>query len=167
VTAERWMRLKELYEAVLERPAEDRSDFVARVCQGDPEMDRELQRLLAHSVDLDRFLEIPVESRTFHDGELVAGRFQISSLVGKGGMGEVYAAVDTALGAPVALKAVLPAIARDGRNVDRLLREIQLARIVTHPNVCRVYDLERHPRRAARSYSSRWSCWQARRLANA
>jgi hypothetical protein len=74
-------------------------------------------------------------------GTVVAGRYRVVSLVGQGGMGEVYRADDLTLGQPVALE-FLP------RNLDphsdrfaRFLAEVRTARQVSHPNVCRVYDI--------------------------
>jgi tetratricopeptide (TPR) repeat protein/tRNA A-37 threonylcarbamoyl transferase component Bud32 len=77
-------------------------------------------------------------------GELLAGRYRIVSFLGEGAMGEVYEADDLELGEPVAVKVLRPEIARDEQVLQRFKRETQLARKVTHPNVCRVYDLVHH-----------------------
>lgn len=73
----------------------------------------------------------------FEAGEVFAGRYRIVSELGRGGMGEVYRAHDLVLDEPVALK-FLPRHRR--RHLDRLLNEVRMARQVSHPNVCRVYD---------------------------
>jgi serine/threonine protein kinase len=73
--------------------------------------------------------------------DLVAGRYRVERLVGGGGMGEVYAVLDEHLGERIALKTVRATIADDPRAIARLKSEVQLARRVTHPNVCRIYDL--------------------------
>lgn len=75
-------------------------------------------------------------------GTLLAGRYRIRRLLGGGGMGDVYEADDAELGAPVALKTLRAA--RDERSLERFRREILLARKVTHPNVCRIFDLGWH-----------------------
>lgn len=76
----------------------------------------------------------------FIPGTTIAARYRIVGLLGRGGMGEVYRADDLKLGQPVALK-FLPSQFRHGdRRFDRLLSEVRLARQVSHPNVCRVYD---------------------------
>jgi serine/threonine protein kinase/Tol biopolymer transport system component len=80
----------------------------------------------------------------FTPGQVVAGRFRIVRLLGQGGMGEVYEAIDLELGESVALKTIRSEIAADGHTVSRFRKEIQLARKVTHANVCRVFDIERH-----------------------
>ncbi|HXS95503.1 MAG TPA: tetratricopeptide repeat protein [Candidatus Limnocylindrales bacterium] len=78
-------------------------------------------------------------------GQEVCGRYRIVRFVDRGGMGEVYEAEDLELKSRIALKTLLPAAAGDSRMVARFKQEIQLARKISHPNVCRVFDLVRHP----------------------
>lgn len=80
----------------------------------------------------------------FAPGELLAGRYRILRVAGSGGMGVVYEADDLELGERVALKTLHGGATADERDVARLRREVQLARRVTHPNVCRIYDAGRH-----------------------
>jgi serine/threonine-protein kinase len=80
---------------------------------------------------------MPDEGR-FVPGTLLAGRYRIIGLLGRGGMGEVYRATDLTLGQSVALK-FLPAF--DERMLERFHSEVRIARQVSHPNVCRVYDI--------------------------
>ncbi len=77
----------------------------------------------------------------FLPGTLLAGRYRIVALLGRGGMGEVYRANDLKLGQPVALKFLPEATARNEIVLARFYNEIRIARQVSHPNVCRVYDL--------------------------
>ena len=77
----------------------------------------------------------------FAAGVLVTGRYQIIGLLGKGGMGEVYRANDLTLDQPVALKFLPESMARDTAMLARFHNEVRIARQVSHPNVCRVYDL--------------------------
>ena len=80
----------------------------------------------------------PDEGR-FVPGTLVAGRYRIISLLGRGGMGEVYRATDLTLSQPVALK-FLPDSGPDHQGaLERFHNEVRIARQVSHPNVCRVY----------------------------
>jgi eukaryotic-like serine/threonine-protein kinase len=80
----------------------------------------------------------PPEAR-FLPGLLLAGRYRIAGLLGKGGMGEVYRADDLKLGQAVALKFLPPALnARE--SLDRFLQEVRTARQISHPNICRVHD---------------------------
>ena len=82
-----------------------------------------------------------IDEGRFVPGTLIVGRYRIISLLGRGGMGEVYRATDLTLGQPVALK-FLPNTG-DGfeRMLERFQNEVRVARQVSHPNVCRVYDL--------------------------
>jgi serine/threonine protein kinase len=78
------------------------------------------------------------QENRFTPGAMLADRFRIVALLGKGGMGEVYRAEDVKLGQQVALK-FLPAA--DAAKLERLYREVRLGRQVSHPNVCRLYDV--------------------------
>ena len=77
----------------------------------------------------------------FAAGAVVAGRYRILSLAGRGGMGEVYRAYDNKLEQPVALKFLPAAMSQDGAALARFHNEVRTARQVSHPNVCRVYDI--------------------------
>src|ERR1022692_851289 len=78
-------------------------------------------------------------------GDVVSGRYRIVRFIARGGMGEVYEAEDLELKGRVALKTLLPEIASDPRMISRFKQEIQLSRKIAHPNVCKVFDLARHP----------------------
>src|SRR5262245_6289640 len=80
----------------------------------------------------------------FNPGDKLAGRSRIVNLIGEGAIGEVYEARDEALAEPLALKTLRAQVASQAVTVERFRREIQLARKVTHRNVCRTYDLGRH-----------------------
>jgi eukaryotic-like serine/threonine-protein kinase len=80
----------------------------------------------------------------FCPGDVVAYRFRIVRYLAKGGMGELYEAEDLELHERVALKTILPRIANDERSILLFKREVNLARQVTHANVCRTYDVFRH-----------------------
>ena len=79
----------------------------------------------------------------FEPGDVLAGRYRIVRFLAQGGMGEVYEAEDQELRQQVALKTI-SAHTADGAATDRFKREIALARVVTHPNVCRIFDLGQH-----------------------
>ncbi len=79
-------------------------------------------------------------------GQLLAERYEILAELGRGGMGRVYQAFDREIGEPVAIKTLLGLPEEDsGRDAERLLRELQICRKITHPNVVRVFDLGRFP----------------------
>lgn len=77
----------------------------------------------------------------FKPGEMVAGRYRIVSRLGSGGMGEVYRADDIKLEQPVALKFLPPELSHDPDYLARLHGEVRVGRTVSHPNVCRLYDI--------------------------
>jgi len=77
----------------------------------------------------------------FLPGTLLARRYRIVGLLGRGGMGEVYRADDLKLGQQVALKFLSRSLMQDDAHVARLLDEVRMARKVSHPNVCRVWDI--------------------------
>lgn len=82
---------------------------------------------------------------TLRPGDLLLERFKLIRLVGRGGMGEVYEARDLRLHTTVALKTVRTSSSSAAGLLERLRREVQLARVVTHPNVCRVFDFHEGP----------------------
>ncbi|HVG54771.1 MAG TPA: protein kinase [Vicinamibacterales bacterium] len=138
----------------------ERSTLLDEVAEGDPALRAQIEQLLGNYDSALKFFEqFPdllqaittdqVPSQTFSEGDLVASRFRIRRLLGHGGVGEVYEAEDLELrGEPVALKTVRAIRASDQVLMDQLRRELQLARKISHPNVCRVYDVYPHPTRS-------------------
>jgi tetratricopeptide (TPR) repeat protein len=82
----------------------------------------------------------PADPSAFREGEIVLNRFRILRVLGRGGMGEVYEAQDRELG-PVALKTIRQDHSGDGTALRRFKQEVQLARRVTSPYVCRIHEL--------------------------
>ena len=82
-----------------------------------------------------------IDNSRFVAGAILAERYRIVGLLGKGGMGEVYRAEDLRLGQPVALKFLPDHLMNDGAALARFHREVRVARRVSHRNVCRVYDI--------------------------
>ena len=81
------------------------------------------------------------EEGRFAAGTVLTGRYRILGLVGRGGMGEVYRATDLKLNQPVALKFLPESTAGNPQLLERFHGEVRIARQVSHPNVCRVYDI--------------------------
>ena len=81
------------------------------------------------------------EEGRFVPGTLLGGRYRIIGLLGVGGMGEVYRATDLTLGQSVALKFLPAEAATNQQLLERFHGEVRVARQVSHPNVCRVYDI--------------------------
>jgi serine/threonine-protein kinase len=149
----KWQRAKEIFEAALGQPPERRSDFLAEACQGDAELRAEVENLLTGDARVnDSFLDAqatrslfsrsPITQPLFRDQQVISQRFEILRFIGRGGMGEVYEAKDLDLGERVALKAIRPELSSDPLTLKRFRHELQLARRVTHPNVCRLHHLE-------------------------
>jgi len=159
MTPGKWGKVKVLFEAALERPAEERLRYVTD-SDADEDLQAEVLRLLSSLSEAGSFLEQPVgqslapsgvdpDEGSFPPEKLLADRFKIIRFLAKGGMGEVYEAEDLELHEHVAIKAVRPELLRDPAVLQRFKREIHLAKKVTHPKVCRVFDLFRHQVRGA------------------
>jgi hypothetical protein len=117
----------------------DRASRRARRAAAAPRLDDTHDGDESHALDeLASALDRPA---TFSSDVIIANRYRLLRCLGRGGMGEVYAVEDLELGTQVALKTLNDELARDPRMLARLKREVQLARLVTHPNVCRIFDL--------------------------
>jgi eukaryotic-like serine/threonine-protein kinase len=146
---ERWQAIKTIFETALEIPDSEQTAYLASACGSDDELRADVARLLADDRDAGEFLSSTL-IRTETDGraarpalqpgQRLLDRFEIVTLLGSGGMGEVYEAFDLALNARVALKTVRPELTTDERVLEQFRNEVQLARAVTHPNVCRIHD---------------------------
>ena len=84
---------------------------------------------------------VAAASSRFAPGAIVAGRYRLVALLGRGGMGEVYRADDLTLDQPVALKFLPEGVAVDAERLAQFHNELRVARQVSHKNVCRLYDL--------------------------
>ncbi len=150
--AKLWQRLKPLLDRALKEPESARAGYVAE-CTDDPEIRSELMHLLESSqtgeLPAGSELDAPRAS-TFQSGDILLGRFHIVRLVGRGGMGEVYEAEDLELGR-IALKTIrLRSATRPGM-LAQFKQEIQLARKVSGPNVCRIFELFTIPEKDGQS----------------
>jgi serine/threonine protein kinase len=113
---------------------EDRADDAAGAAPPSPHIESGPRRTPSHGSN-SGFEHRYVPGTTFAD------RYRIVSPLGKGGMGEVYRAEDMKLGQTVALKFLPQSLARNEAALARFTREVRLARQVSHPNVCRVFDI--------------------------
>jgi tetratricopeptide (TPR) repeat protein len=132
-------RVKELFLAALNREPVERREFLAVACGGDDALLEAVESLLtAHeAIERDEAAASKADA-PFSPGDVFAGRYRMVARLGQGGMGDVWRADDLVLGQPVALK-LLHATGPAGRAL--LLNEVRLARRVTHPSVCRVFDI--------------------------
>jgi tetratricopeptide (TPR) repeat protein len=104
----------------------------------------ETRGFLEEQITLVKELGLPNGSLTFQPGQMLAERFAVLRVLGSGGMGEVYLADDRRLTEMVALKTIKTELAKDRESRARFLNEVRRARQVTHPNVCRIFDLFEH-----------------------
>ena len=146
MTAERWARIKSAFDAAADLPPAERSTVIASACQDDPTLRSEIERLLALHDMSSSFLDtpagnVPTPGLVLAPGELLGGRFLVRRLLGQGGMGQVYEAFDNALDDEIAIKLLRAQAASDIAHNERFRREVQTARRISHPNVCRVFDL--------------------------
>jgi tetratricopeptide (TPR) repeat protein len=141
VSAEQWQRLRAAYDALIDAPGSERARLLAELSAGDPALGRELARLLA-AESSPGFLDTPLArlaAARLEPGLILVDRFELLRPIGQGGMGEVWAARDRKLQEDVAIKMVRVA-GEAAPDLRRFTREIQLARRISHPNVCRVYE---------------------------
>ena len=143
MTPERFRQIRNLFEAVVERPQDTRSAYLAEACAGDADLQVEVERLLAahrHDTDLLAAPAIPPENPPRLEGRRV-GPYEILREIGQGGMGTVYLAVraDHAFRKQVALKIVRPE-AGSQEVLRRFQQERQILATLDHPNIARLLD---------------------------
>jgi serine/threonine-protein kinase len=150
MTPERYRQIGELYHRALEIEPRLRTAFLEAACGGDERLRNEVESLLASDEQAESFLTSPaieVAARDLAEKELREriGRrlrqYRILSLLGAGGMGEVYLAEDTSLGRTVAIKFLHPASTEDDVAKRRFLREARAAARLDHHNICSIHEV--------------------------
>jgi len=148
---ERRRRIEDLCDAALARDVRERASFVAAACGPDEALRHEVEALLAHAHTAERFLESSIGELAAHvladDPRasltgLQIGSYQILSLLGTGGMGDVYRARDTRLGRDVAIKFVANVFLSDPERFARFEREARVLATLNHPHIGAIYGLE-------------------------
>ncbi len=149
MTPDLWERIKPLYHAALDVPEEDRANFISKACGDDNEVREELAALLKANDEETAFSDspimsfrdlLPMKTDRFSVGALILDRFRIVRHLGAGGMGDVYEAIDLELGR-IALKTIRADIATGSDMLSRFRKEVQLARKMSGPHVCRIHEL--------------------------
>lgn len=142
MTPERWQRIKLVLEDALELPSEERSGFLAKVCSDDATLRQEVESFLALGDEGARtsFLQSSATHVTLPQGTKL-GEYEVQSLLGLGGMGEVYRAHDLRLRRDVAIKVLPRFVSNDPERLRRFEREARAAAALNHPNILAVFQM--------------------------
>ena len=148
---DRRYEISDLYHAALARAPGDREAFLEEACAGEPNLRSELDSLLQYASESAAFLETPpavfttttpAVDDTSHMLGRAVGAYRIVSLLGRGGMGEVYRARDSKLNREVAIKILPPPFMDDPDRRARLIREARLLATLNHPHIGAIYGVE-------------------------
>jgi eukaryotic-like serine/threonine-protein kinase len=146
IPADRYRRVDALLDAALQQPPAARAAFLDAACAGDPDLRTEVEALLASHDAADSFLAssaLEAEARAMA-GALIGrtlGPYQVRSLIGAGGMGEVYRAHDPRLGRDVAVKILPPSLSHGREARARFEREARAVAALSHPNILAIHDV--------------------------
>lgn len=148
---ERWQKLDQLFHQALEHDSGERAAFIAEACQGDDLLKRELESMIDHQRQAERFIEQPaieiaaemMASEPPPDGFAgrVCGSYEVQSLLDRGGMGAVYLAFDHDLHRKVALKFLHDDLVSDPGKVQRFRQEARAASALNHPNIITIFEI--------------------------
>src|SRR6476620_10319194 len=147
---ELWQRITDLFDEAMTRGPKERIVFLDEACEGDRDLRKQVERLVKSHEKSGDFLEssaFAVAPELLTDdrarasvGELI-GHYRIESLIGIGGMGEVYLARDERLGRKVALKLLPERLTADETQLSRFKTEARAASALNHPNILTVYEI--------------------------
>src|SRR3954452_9034320 len=147
---DRWKQVNDLFQSAVERAPGERAAFLDKSCYGDEGMRREVESLLTSHERAENFIELPAfevaPELVTNDkaGALIGnliGHYRIESLIGVGGMGEVYLARDERLGRKAALKLLPNSLTIDDAQLSRFKNEARSASALNHPNILTVYEI--------------------------
>ena len=150
MTPERYQEVGQLYRAALEVEPERRAAFLAGACGGDEALRQEVESLLGFATRSGGLIDQPAleaaakaiaEDQPWSPVGQSLGHYRILSLLGKGGMGEVYCARDTKLDRTVALKLLPAELAANQDRMRRFVREAKAASALNHPHVATIYEI--------------------------
>ena len=151
MTPDRWQRLQELYHTARTCPEDTRAAFLNTGCAGDEALRSEVESLLAQPISDEAFLDVSAiavaaQMVSHPEASLLTSRrigaYQIQTLLGVGGMGEVYRARDTRLGRDVAIKILSRTFTSDPERRARFEREARMLASLNHPHIGAIYGVE-------------------------
>jgi eukaryotic-like serine/threonine-protein kinase len=145
-TSERWQDVERLYHEALRRGPSDRASYLNEACRGDETLRHDVESLLAYSHDSEYFLSPPAVDQLAGLEAFAApaqpsltgqrfGPYEITALLGSGGMGQVYRARDVKLGRDVAIKILPGAFLDDADRRARFEREARVLASLNHPHI--------------------------------
>src|SRR5215470_571566 len=150
MTPERWQQVKAIFNSAIQYLPEERNPFLSKACSGDPSLRNEVDSLLAWHEKTGEFIDDPAYQQVpwlaereieLTEGQSI-GTYTILSLIGCGGMGEVYLAQDRRLNRKVALKVLPASFTKDRDRLSRFKSEAQAASALNHPNIITIHDIQ-------------------------
>jgi serine/threonine protein kinase/tetratricopeptide (TPR) repeat protein len=148
--SELWQRITDLFDEAMTRGPKERIAFLEKACEGDTALRKQVERLIESHQQSGDFLEssafavapeLLTDNRAGASVGKLIGHYRIESLIGVGGMGEVYVARDQRLGRKVALKLLPDSLTTDQAQLSRFKNEARSASALNHPNILTVYEI--------------------------
>lgn len=150
MTPERWQQVKQIFQSAIERPPPERDSFISEACADDRELRSEVESLISsHDQAGGSFqtVAVNVAAQMFADksgdsfiGQRI-GHYEVTSLIGRGGMGEVFLALDNSLGRKVALKLLRSEFTQNEDRLRRFEQEARAASALNHPNILTIHEI--------------------------
>jgi serine/threonine protein kinase len=150
IQPERWQQIDQLFHLALEKERDERELFLREVCAGDEVLRNDVEELIASHEQAEDFIESPASDLAagwfargqsgLKPGEKI-GPYEVQSVLGIGGMGEVYLALDTRLSRQVALKLLPSRFTSDPERVRRFEQEVRAASALNHPNFVTIHEI--------------------------
>ena len=153
MTPERWQQIRDVLHSAMQLPSMDRAAFLDVHCAGDAELRKEIEellvsddRVLAGCLESPGLEQLAPQSQASANSTVLAagtklGPYVVQSILGAGGMGEVYKARDTRLNRTVAIKVLPQSLSADPVRRQRFEREARAISALQHPNICTLYDI--------------------------
>src|SRR6266498_4292752 len=147
-----WENLQQIFHAAIALAPHERADYLNEACSGDLSLRQAVESLLKSHEETDNFVDTPafqaaaemlVDRLEFRPGDIVA-HYKLLSLLGEGGMGKVYLALDTKLDRKVGLKFLPAELAANQDHMRRFTQEAKSAAAQNHPNIAQIFEIGKH-----------------------